>query len=269
MLSTLLVSNMSLRLSSCLLLLFSFSCVAQTTLTVAAAADLAPLQPALASSFGKNHSVQLKWVTAGSAILMQQIENGAPYDFFLSANAAYVDQLAAARKLEPQSVRAYAEGRLGLLWRDGKPHAWKDLAGPDIRVLALPNPKLAPYGVAAQQALEHLGLWPQVQPKVVYGENVRQALQMFSSGNADAVITAASLLTGKNPQLLPVSWHAPILQKAGVVAATPHQTASDLFLNFLTGPDAQAVFARYGFASPRLATTTPSDEPGRKPPANP
>ncbi len=182
---------------------------------------------------------------------MQQIENGAPYDVFLSANAAYVDQLAAARKLEPQSVRAYTEGRLGLLWRDGKPHAFKDLALPDVRVLALPNPKLAPYGVAAQQALEHLGIWPKVQPKVVYGENVRQALQMFSSGNADAVITAASLLNGRHPELLPVSWHSPILQKAGIVSATPHQGAAQLFLNFLTSPDAQAVFAQYGFAFPR------------------
>jgi molybdate transport system substrate-binding protein len=259
---------MSARLSSSLLLLFGlFSSlgVAQTTLTVAAAADLAPLQPALGSSFGKNRpDIQLKWVTGASAALRQQIENGAPYDVFLSANAAYVDQLAAAQKLHPESVRAYAEGRLGLLWRDGKQHAWKDLTKPEIKVLALPNPKLAPYGVAAQQALEHLGIWPAVQPKVVYGESVRQAYQMFTSGNADAVVTAASLLGSKDATLVPANWHAPILQKAGVVASTKNENAADLFLNFLTGPDAQAVFADYGFSAPRL-----SDELGHKPPANP
>ncbi len=259
---------MSARLSSCLLLFFlllSTESVGQTTLTVAAAADLAPLQPALTSSFGKNDpGVTLKWVTGASAALRQQIENGAPYDVFLSANAQYVDDLAAKGMIGPRSVRAYAEGCVALLWQDGQPHPWKDLAQPGVHVVALPNPKLAPYGVAAQQSLEHLGIWAAVQPKVVYGENVRQAFQMFTSGNADAVITAASLLGGRHPMLAPAGWHAPILQKAGVIAATHQEHAADLFLNFLTGPGGQAVFARFGFASPRL-----SDERGHTPPAAP
>ena len=257
MLSTILVSNMSVRLSTLILFflaLFSPICVAQTTLTVAAAADLAPLEPDLASSFGKNHPVTaLRFVTESSAALMQQIENEAPYDIFLSANAQYIDRLALNGKLRPDSVRVYAEGRLGLLWRDGKTHDLSDLAWPKVHFIAVPNPKLAPYGVAAQQSLERQGIWRQVQPKVVYGENVRQALQLFTSGNADAVLTSLSLLQGRHAQLIPADLHEPILQIAGAVAASKHSAEADAFLNFLTSPAGQAVFARYGFGPAKAA----------------
>jgi molybdate transport system substrate-binding protein len=244
-------------LSSFLLILFSgfvFPTFAQNTLTVAAAADLAPLESDLVGAFRQAHpDISVRFVTEASAALSQQIENGAPYDVFLSANVQFVDRLSSFGKLRPGSTRAYAEGRLGVLWRDGKKHEIKDFAATNIRYVALPNPKLAPYGVAAQQALEHEGIWKQVQSKIVYGENVRQTLQMFESGNADAVITADSLLKGKDPDLIPVDWHRPILQKAGIVAATKHLTAADAFLNFLTGPAAQAIFALFGFTSPRLS----------------
>lgn len=256
MLSTPPVSNMSVRLSSSLLVLFfGFvpSLLAQRTLTVAAAADLAPLETPLASAFHKQRpDVPLRFVTAASGALAQQIENGAPYDVFLSANAQFVQQLAARGKLRPDSTRAYAEGRLGILWKDGKSHDVKELTASWLRFVALPNPKLAPYGVAAVEALRHAGIWQQVQPKVVYGENVRQALQMFESGNADAVLTASSLLQGKHPDLIPGDWHQPIRQKAGIVASTKDLAGADAFLDFLTGPVAQRLFAQYGFSSPRL-----------------
>lgn len=226
--------------------------MAQNTLTVAAAADLSPLEADLTSSFGKNHSaIHLRFVTESSAALAQQIENGAPYDVFLSANAAFVDRLALNRKIQPDSVLNYTEGRLGLLWGDGKQHLLKDLSANWIHFLALPNPKLAPYGVAAQQAIEHAGIWESVRQKVVYGENVRQALQLFSSGNADAVVTSESLLIGKDAQVIPADWHQPILQKAGIVAGTKNGEAARAFLQFLTSPSGQAVFARFGFSSLR------------------
>ena len=251
MLSTLLVSNMSARLSSCLttLLFFFYPIYAQTTLTIAAAADLAPLQPSLSAAFGKSHpAVTLRYVTESSAALAQQIENGASYDVFLSANAAFVERLAGESRLRPESVRVYAKGRLGLLWRDGKEHPIGELAGASVRFVAIANPKLAPYGAAALQVLEHAGLWQQLQSKVVYGENVRQALQLFSSGNADAVLTAASLLQGQKAQWINTSWHKPILQKGGVVASTRNLPAADSFMEFLTSPAGQAVFAQFGFA---------------------
>ena len=118
------------------------------------------------------------------------------------------------------------------------------------RYLALPNPKLAPYGAAAQQALEYAGLWGMVQSKVVYGENVRQALQLVESGNADVVITSDSLLRGKDADLIPADWHKPIVQKAGVVSASQNREGAQLFLEFLLSPAGQGILARYGFGKP-------------------
>jgi molybdate transport system substrate-binding protein len=239
-----------------LLLLFAGTSVAQNTLTVASAADLATLQPELLALLRKTDpNCTLQFVTASSAVLSQQIENGAPYDVFLSANAVFVEQLAKEGKIDPASVRAYAQGRVGILWKDGKAYPVSELTKDWVRFVALPNPKLAPYGVAAQQALEHARIWQAVRPKVVYGENVRQTLQLFESGNADAVLTSDSLLRGKpGAEALPAGWHQPIVQKAGVVAASPNAAAARKFLELLTGTAGQAVFARYGFSPP---PTTP------------
>jgi molybdate transport system substrate-binding protein len=217
--------------------------------TVASASDLAPLEGELAAGFTQAHPrIRVQFVSGASGVLAQQIENGAPYDVFLSANAQFVDRLSASGKLDPGSVMNYAVGRVGLLWRDGKAHQVSDLDEISIRIVALPNPQLAPYGAAAQQGLIHERLWDRVRRKVVYGENVRQALQIFDSGNADAVLTAASLLEGRKADLMPAAWHTPIIQKAGVVAASENRAAARTFLQFLSGPSAHAIFARHGFS---------------------
>jgi molybdate transport system substrate-binding protein len=226
---------MSLALSSCFLLL-----------TVAAASDLSPVQPALQKA---QPNLQIRFVNAASSVLSQQIENGAPYDVFLSANSQFVDQLASNGKLRVDSVRTYATGRVAILWSDKKSHSVSDLTQDWVHFVALANPRLAPYGAAAQQALEHAGLWTAVKKKIVYGENVRQALQLFDSGNADVVLTALSLVNDRKPDLIPVTWHAPIVQKAGVVAASKNQSEAQAFLQFLTSPAGQAIFAKFGFGA--------------------
>ena len=246
---------MSPRLSSSFAILFLIFCtppsVAQPALTIAAASDLTDVEPMLTAQFRKfEPNTQLHFVTGASAILAQQIENGAPYDVFLSANSQFVDRLASNGKLLPGSVRVYTTGRVGILWHDGKHHALSDLSANWVRTVALPNPKLAPYGLAAQQVVEHAHIWQLVQPKVVYGENVRQTLQLFETGNADAVLTSASLLQGKNAELLPADWHHPILQKAGIVAGSSFRKNAESFLQFLLSPAAQSVFARFGFGAP-------------------
>ena len=246
---------MSHSLSSYLLTIFLVYCplsIAQTALTVAAASDLSALGPELQEGFCKEQKqCSIRFVSASSSVLSQQIENGAPFDVFMSANAEYADRLGHSGKLLPSSVRVYAIGRVGVLWRDGKKHPLRELATAPIKFVALPNPKLAPYGVAAQQALEYAGLWTMVQPKVVYGENVRQTLQLLESGNADAVLTADSLLQGKDAEVIPADWHQPILQKAGLVTASPNRELARRFLDFLVSAEGQAVFARYGFSPPQ------------------
>ena len=231
---------------------FAFASASAQTVSVAAASDLLPLQSKLQAAFERTEPrVKLKFVNAASGILAQQIENGAPYDVFLSANAQFIDRLSRSGKVVPNSVVTYASGRVGVLWRDGKAHPIQDLAGGAAQLVAVANPQLAPYGAAARQALEHAGLWAAVQKKVVYGENVRQTLQIFDSGNADAVLTAASLLQGRNPVLIPADWHDPIVQKAGLVAASGPSAAARGFLRFLITPAAQAVFTEYGFGKSR------------------
>ena len=251
MFSTLLVSNMSMALSSYLLAIFLLAAPfssAQTPLTVAAASDLSALGPELQKAFCQGQSsCAVRFVNASSAILSEQIENGAPFDVFMSANAEYADRLGRSGKLLPSSIRVYTVGRVGVLWRDGKKHPLRDLATAPVKFVGLPNPKLAPYGVAAQEALEYAGLWTMVQPKVVYGENVRQTLQLLESGNADVVLTSDSLLQGKNAEVIPDDWHKPILQKAGLVTASPNREPARRFLDFLVSAEGQAVFARYGF----------------------
>ncbi|MGH9651961.1 MAG: molybdate ABC transporter substrate-binding protein [Bryobacteraceae bacterium] len=240
-------------MSSLLLTIFlAVPALAQSTLTVAAAADLTKLEPVLDRAFYQTDpGVRVRWVNAASAILSQQIDHGAPYDVFMSANVQYIEKVVSNGKMAPGSVAAYGVGRLGMLWRGGKSHSIKDLTQNWVRFVAIPNPKLAPYGVAAVQALKHEGLWKQVQKKIVYGENVRETLEMFDSGNADVVITSDSLLPKRHPQIIPADWHRPILQKAGIVAASPNRALAEKFMHFLVSPAGQAVFAQFGFSSPK------------------
>jgi len=212
-----------------------------TTLTVAAAADLSAAEPVLAAEFEKtNPSIKIRFVTGASTALAQQIHNGAPFDLFLSANINLVDSL------HLDDAKIYTVGHIAILWKDGKDHPLTDLANPNIHFLAIANPKLAPYGLAAQQELQRLGLWDKLQPKIVYAENVRGTLQLFESGNADAVLTALSLVINRHPQIV----HSEIVQKAGIVPATKSPQAAHAFLDWLLSPPAQQILARYGFDKP-------------------
>lgn len=216
-------------------------CEAQT-ITVAAAADLTAAEPALSAAFEKtNPNLKVRFVTGASTALAQQIKNGAPYDVFLSANVELVDQLGL------EAARNYATGHVAALWRDGKPHDLKDLLQPDVKFVALANPQLAPYGLAARKALEKAGLWEKVQGKVVYAENVRQALQLFDSGNADVALTAASLLIDRHSQWVE---GGTVAQRGGIVRGRPETKAAVRFMDWLVSKEGQAVLAKFGFDRP-------------------
>jgi molybdate transport system substrate-binding protein len=203
-------------------------------LLIAAASDLAPLAPKLERAYKE----KIRFTLGSSGSLRQQIENGAPFDVFLSANETYVNDLAAAGLVTDSQV--YAIGRIALWSPNGSVTSLADLKKSSVTHLAIPNPQHAPYGIAAREALESRGVWKEVEPKIVYGENVRQALQFAESGNVEAVITSWTLLIGKGT-LLPSEWHAPIRQTGAVVKSSGQQDAARRFLKFLTGPDAQKI----------------------------
>lgn len=211
-------------------------------LLIAAASDLAPIAPKLEKAYPE----KIRFTLASSGSLKQQIENGAPFDVFLSANETYVRDLAAAGLVT--DVTVYAIGRLALWSPNGSVASLEDLKNPSVIHLSIPNPQHAPYGVAAKEALESRGLWKTVEPKIVYGENVRQALQFAESGNVEAVITSWTLLIGKGT-LLPAEWHKPIRQTGAILKSSTQADAARRFLKFLMSPAAQKILNDNGLFS--------------------
>ena len=217
-------------------------------LLVAAASDAVRLEQSLGEGFRKAVGVRIRFVFGSSGMLARQIENGAPYDVYLSANERFVRDLAASGRIDPATVRVYALGRVAV-WSKSGPV--KSLAAVEsLRRLALANPAHAPYGVAARQALEKQGLWQRVEPRVVYAENVRQALQFAESGNVDAAITAWSLVFDRGGVLIPAEFHEPIRQGAGVVVSSRSRDLAARFLDFLMSKDGQARLGRNGLFPP-------------------
>jgi molybdate transport system substrate-binding protein len=206
-------------------------------LLIAAASDLAPIAPKLEKAYKE----KIRFTLASSGSLKQQIENGAPFDVFLSASEKYVLDL--GELVTDRTV--YATGRIALWSPNGSVTSLADLRKSSVVHLAIPNPQHAPYGVAAKEALESQRVWKDVEPKIVYGENVRQALQFAESGNVDAVITSWTLLIGKGT-LLPAEWHSPIRQTGAVVKATSQPDAARRFLKFLLSAEAQTILKEGG-----------------------
>ncbi len=218
---------------------------AQNSLTIAAASDLSPLEPYLKEAFPGG---QLTFTFASSGVLARQIENGAPFDVYLSASEEYMNQLVKRRKVIKEEIQIYAIGRIGLWGKAGSVKTLKDLTQPGIKVVAIANPQLAPYGAAALSALQKAGMYPAVQPMLVYGENVRQALQYVETGNAEVGILAWSLIFDKGGYLIPDDLHPAIRQVAAPVQRKGgNAKGAEAFIQFLLSPVGRGIFARHGF----------------------
>ena len=241
----------SILLSILLCPSYLFSQQSVKGIIVAAAADLAPAQAQLAEAFQKASGERASFNLASSGMLARQIELGAPYDVYLSANEELVRSLANSGHIRADSVQVYALGRIALWSRSGAIRSLDDLRKPRLRHVAIANPSHAPYGVAAQQALENQGLLRGLKPRLVYGENVRQAFEYAASGDADATVTAWTLVFDKGGILLPESWHAPIRQACGVVGTSRHQEMARRFVQFLLSSEGQQILRRYGLFPPR------------------
>jgi molybdate transport system substrate-binding protein len=240
--STLLLLNLSAILST---LLTAFSFKPTPDLVISAAADLAPLRTEL-TALAARHNLRVQFTFGSSGLLARQIQQGAPYDVYLSANESFVSNLASQGRLVSGTGRVYAYGRLAL-WSKIPLKGLERLLSPEIRHVAIANPQHAPYGAAARQALERQGLWERIQPKLVYGENVRQALQFAESGNAEAAIVAWSLVIHRGGVLLPAAWHDPLRQAGAVVSGSRAQPQAIRFLDLFSSPEGIAVLRRYGF----------------------
>ena len=242
-LSSVLLCSLSVTLSS-------FALGATNPILVAAASDLAPLTSELNDIYLKTYGSRLRWVPGSSGLLATQIRNGAPFDVYLAADLNFARNLEASGHLVKGSVTIYATGRLALFTKQTQFHSLESLTGKDVKHIAIANPVHAPYGAAARELLRKHGLWDRLQPKLVYGENIRQALQIAESGNAEAALVAWSLVIGKGGILLPSADHPPIRQAGGIVAGSNRQNQARQVLDLLRSPEGQQLLRRFGFDPP-------------------
>jgi molybdate transport system substrate-binding protein len=240
---------------------------AQGAPVVAAASDLKFALEELAALFVRDGGRPLRLVFGSSGIFYAQIQQGAPFGLFMSADEDYVFRLADAGKTEDRG-RLYALGRIGILVSKGSPlkadGQLQDLAAAlrdgRLKKFAIANPEHAPYGARAREALQHAGLWTAIQPHLVLGENISQAAQFAASGATQGGIVALSLakapavtaVTGPDSfGLIAQAWHRPLRQRMVLIKQPQPQPALRAFYDYVSGPAAQEVMTRYGFAAPK------------------
>src|ERR1700723_4068018 len=191
----------------------------------------------------------------GSGTLARQIEQGAPVDVFFSAAEKQMGELAEQGLIEADSRRDLVGNALVLIApaQATTLHSFQDLTNPAIKAIALGETSTVPAGMYAQQTLEHLGLFAAVQKKVVYAKDVRAVLTYVETGNADAgLVYQTDANTSKKIRVIaiaPPDSHDPILYPVAVLRDSKNNPAARAFLEFLQGPDARAVFQKYGFTS--------------------
>jgi molybdate transport system substrate-binding protein len=243
-----------------LLLIGPLSAFAQTKLSVAAAANLIYALESLHAEFKKAEpGIELSVNTGASGNLVAQIQNGAPFDVFLSADVDYPQELIKRGAADAKSFTTFAIGRL-VLWTTrpnlALPSIEAAVRNGTVQKLAIANVRTAPYGRAAAEAMKRLGVWVEAEPKIITGENITQTAQFVETGNADAGFVAMSLVISSRlkdqgrwlevpPELYSPLEHAGVITKRG--SSNP---AAARYLAFLHSPAARTIFERYGYRVP-------------------
>ncbi|WP_083460547.1 molybdate ABC transporter substrate-binding protein [Gulbenkiania mobilis] len=248
---------MNFRLTA-LAALFAMQQAAAADLTVAVAANLQYAFEALARDFTQRTGLTVEPSYNSSGKFAAQIQNGAPFDVFLSADREFPDRLAASGQAAG-APRVYARGVL-VLWTAGDADLsdWLKLLREGTGKVAIANPDTAPYGREAVNLLRHYRLLERVKPRLVYGESIGQTTQFIESRAAEAGFTAKSLVLGPTLQgkgrwvELPAGSYRPIAQAVMITryGATHAPTQARKFVDYLFTPAAQAVFARFGYLKP-------------------
>jgi molybdate transport system substrate-binding protein len=227
-------------------------------LRVSAAADLQFAMPELVTEFERKNIATLQVSYGSSGNFFTQIQNGAPFDLFFSADSEYVKKLDAAGLSEPGTSGVYAIGRLVLWTRadaavDVRRDGWKALLDSRVEKIAIANPAHAPYGKAAEAALRSAGIYDQIKGKLVFGENISQAAQFVQTGSAQAGLVALSLAI--SPAMkeghrweVPVVAYPPIAQSAVLLHGSKNLAAAHAFLDFVRGEKGREILRKYGFS---------------------
>ncbi|MGD0275989.1 MAG: molybdate ABC transporter substrate-binding protein [Syntrophales bacterium] len=233
-------------------LMFPVSALAEGKICIAVAANFIQTFKELASVFEKKEMVQVEATFASSGSLYSQIINGAPYDMFLSADEDRPKRLSDAGLGGIPFI--YARGQV-ILWSANKEFCgasdWQAaLRTKDVKKLAIANPDIAPYGMAAKKALEQSGLWDQLKVKLVNAQDVAQAFQYSTTGSVDASFCARSSLSspeGRNGCYYEMKDAPDIVQSASVLKRAGDRTAIGKFAAFLVSPEAGIIKKKYGY----------------------
>ncbi len=230
-------------------------------LTIAAASDLNFAMKDLVAEYEKTSGHHVKLSLGSSGNFYSQIQNGAPFDLYFSADIAYPRKLEEAGLAVPGSLYPYAVGRI-VLWA-GQASRLDVSKGLDvlrdagIKKIAIANPKHAPYGRAAVAAMESSHVYDSVKEKLILGENISQAAQFIESGACEIGIIALSLalspaMTGKGAYWeIPAGAYPPLEQGAVILKQSKNQESAGRFLEFMKGPQGQDIMRRYGFTLPK------------------
>jgi molybdate transport system substrate-binding protein len=255
---------LSLGLLVCLLLVSvspSDANAGDREITVAAAADLSSALQDVTNNYEKRTGISVRLSFGASGALMQQIQNGAPFDLFFSADMDYPRQLISSGHADAATLYLYAVGQLVLWVPKDSPldveHKGIDvLLDPIVKKIAIGNPQHAPYGRAAAAALKHYGLYEKVSARLVLGENISQAAQFVESGNAQVGFVAfahvvAPAMQGKGKYwVVPADAYPPLDQGVVILSSSPHKQEAVAFLNYVKSSEATSVLKRYGFSLP-------------------
>ncbi len=231
--------------------------------TVAAAADLSSALKEIAGNYEKKTGVTIKLSFGASGALTQQIQNGAPFDVFFSADMDYPRQLVTAGVADGASLYEYAIGEL-VMWipanspLDLEHKGVNVLLDPSVKKIAIANPQHAPYGRAAVAALKHAGLYDRVSDRLVLGENVSQAAQFAESGNAQVGFVALAHVVAPEMQgkgkywKVPADYYPALAQGVVIVTPSAHQKEAAAFVEYVKTKETGKLLQKYGFTLPTI-----------------
>jgi molybdate transport system substrate-binding protein len=221
---------------------------ARPPVRVAAASDLTVAFEAMRAGFERQSGEKVEFVFGSSGQLSKQLVEGAPYDLFAAANEAFTDKPIASGACLAGSRAQYAEGHLVVFAPKEPITALEELRQPRFVRIAIANPELAPYGKAAKEALVAAGLWDDVEPRLVYGQNIQQTFQLARSGNVEAALVSRSL--AKEGLAVAPSLYAPLKQALVVCSRGKNAEGAQAFRAFVLGEEGRAVLSSAGFGLP-------------------
>jgi len=247
-------------LALCMFVITGVNLAVAEEITIAAASDLSLAFREIVARYEKTTANHVRLTLGSSGNFYAQIQNGAPFDLYFSADITYPRKLEEAGLTVPGSFYQYAVGRI-VMWTGNESRidvtqGFEALRDPTVKKIAIANPKHAPYGRAAVAAMEHAQVYDHVKDKLVLGENISQAAQFVESGAADVGIIALSLALAPPMQAaghyweIPADAHPPIEQGAVILMGGKNQESAKAFLSFIQGAEGQTMMKRYGFVVP-------------------